>query len=206
MANSKDKNFSKDTPLCKLAEKYGTDKCAKIKHPYTEFYFKLLSKKRKNVKKVLELGIGYPEVMQHIKNYKVGASLFMWRDFFPNAMIYGVDIVPKALLNTGRIQSFLCDQTDKNDLSKLIKTIGKDIDLIIDDGSHKTNDQIFTCQNLLPLVDKNVIYIIEDVAQPQIVTNALKIFSCWVPSIKRKFRDDNLVVVRNKDVALIDLS
>ncbi len=121
----------------------------------------------------------------------------MWRDFFPNAEIFGVDILPNALYNGNRIKSFLCDQTKKEDLINLITNIGSDIDLVVDDGSHKTNDQIFTCKTLMPIINKQVIYIIEDVRYPETITSALNKYYCWVPEFRRKFKDDNLVVVRN---------
>ncbi len=168
-----------------MAYKYGSDKCPQIKHPFTPVYFGLLKDKRKSTKKVLEIGIGG------------GASLLMWRDFFPNAQIYGADILPLALYNDERIKSFICDQTNKEDLQRLVDNIGPDVDLIVDDGSHKTEDQIFTCLTLMPIVNKKVIYIIEDVKAPETVITALSMYNCWIPNLKRKFKDDNLVVVRN---------
>src|SRR3989304_3769693 len=84
------------TPLCKLALKYGTDKCPQLKHSYTPFYYQLLKDKRREIKKVLEMGIGFFPGMPEKKvffdpglkrTYHMGASLYMWRDFFPNAQV-----------------------------------------------------------------------------------------------------------------------
>src|SRR3989344_7399798 len=153
--------------LSKLALKYLSDKCPQIKHPFTPFYFELLKDKRKTIKKVLEIGIGYREMALKWRPYRTGASLLMWRDFFPNAPIYGIDILPNALYNGKRIKSFICDQTNKDELQNLIDNIGSDLDLIVDDGSHKTEHQIFSCLTLMPMVNKNVIYIVEDVSEPE---------------------------------------
>lgn len=49
---------TKNTELCEIAYKYGTDKCPAVKHSYTPFYYQLLKDKRQSVKKVLELGVG----------------------------------------------------------------------------------------------------------------------------------------------------
>ena len=49
------------TKLCKLAYKYGTDKCPQIHHSYTPFYYELLNPKRNEIKKFVELGIGNSE-------------------------------------------------------------------------------------------------------------------------------------------------
>ena len=45
------------TDLCKLAYKYGTDKCPQLKHSYTPFYYQLLKSKRQKIKKILEMDI-----------------------------------------------------------------------------------------------------------------------------------------------------
>ena len=51
---------------------------------------------------------------------KPGASLRMWRDFFPNATVIGVDIDKNILFSETRIQTFQCDQTDKLSISQFI--------------------------------------------------------------------------------------
>jgi hypothetical protein len=183
--------------LSELALKYLTDKCPQIKHPFTPFYFELLKDKQKSIKKVLEIGVGYPE-MSNTRPHRLGASLFMWRDFFPNAQIYGADIYPGAIFTDNRIETFLRDQTNKEDLEKLIGKIGSDIDLVVDDGSHKTKDQIFTCLTSMPLLKNDVIYIIEDVTEPEAIAAALDMYNCQIPNLRRRFRDDNVIVVTHK--------
>lgn len=187
------------TELCKIGYKYGTDKCPEIYHSYTPFYYELLKDKRQSVKKVLELGVGYLETMPWNSTYQRGASLYMWRDFFPNAQIYGADILPKVMFKDERIETFLCDETKKEDLIKLIKKTGSDIDLFIDDGSHAMKDQIFACLNIMPLLKKDVIYIIEDVEFPIEITNALgKYVSQTVQFRTGPRSDDTLIIVGHK--------
>jgi len=96
------------TPLCEIAYKYKTDKCPQIKHAYTPYYYELLKDKRNKVKKVLEFGV------------ETGASLRMWRDFFPNAKIYGADILKKWIFQEDRIKTYLCDENDEEQVKKLI--------------------------------------------------------------------------------------
>ncbi len=184
--------------LSELAFKYLSDKCPQIKHPFTPTYYELLKDKIDTTKKVLEIGIGYREMALKWRDYQTGASLLMWREFFPNAQIYGIDILPNALYNDERIESFLCDQTKKEDLENLIKKIVSDVDLIVDDGSHKTEDQIFSCLTLMPIVNKNVIYIVEDASEPEKVAAALSMYNCEIPKLRRRFRDDNVIIVTNK--------
>lgn len=187
------------TKLCEIAYKYGTDKCPQLKHPYTPFYYKLLKDKRELTKKVLEMGIGQKRESLSCDCYlQRGASLYMWRDFFPNAQIYGADIRKETMFKDERIETFLCDETKKEDLIELIRKTGCDIDLFIDDGHHHSRRQIFLCRTLMPLLKKDVIYIIEDVRSPQETKRILNMYDCQIPEIPRKYLDDGLIIVRNK--------
>ena len=186
--------------LDKLALKYGVDKCPQLgHHHYTPVYFDLFKDQRRKVKKVLEIGVGGPNNMLHIPNYKKGASLYMWRDFFPNAVIYGADILPELVFKDDRIETFLCDQTQLTDLENLITKTGRDIDLVIDDASHKPKDQIFTCFTLMPKIKKRVIYAIEDVVETSIIDELKKKYEVYYQKFKHKFGwCDRLVIVKNK--------
>lgn len=173
-------------PLSQLAKKYGTDRHPGSKHSYTPFYYELLKDKKDSIKKILEIGVGE------------GPGLRMWQEFFPNAKIYGAENDPKRIFKEDRIQVFYCDQTSQVNLEGLIKIIGNDIDLVIDDGSHKPSDQILTCLTLMPLLSPNTIYIIEDVADMTIV-DKLKDYNLYIPKLKRRKEryDDYLIVVTN---------
>lgn len=194
------------TDLCALAYQYGTDKCPQIKHTYTPFYYELFNSKRFSIKKVLEVGIG-----QKRKNkaggredqpYLLrGASLYMWRDFFPNAQIFGADLVPDTLFEDERIKTYLCDERKEEDIIALIKTIGSDIDIVIDDGSHRLANQVFLAKTLLPLLKKDVTYIIEDVGHSRYLRKVLGESGSYeyeVPDIIGRCRGNMLLIVRNK--------
>jgi hypothetical protein len=189
----------KTTPLCKIAFKHGADKCPQITHEYTPIYYKLLQHKRKEIKKVLEIGVGTNETMGHVRRtkgfYKPGASLYMWREFFPNAQIYGADIDDRSVFKDERIQTYLCDQSKSNNLIHLIQNTGFDLDLVIDDGSHRYEDQVSTCLTLMPLLKKDVVYVIEDVIHSRRLVKALKQYNCWVPPLTKKVRNYQLVIV-----------
>jgi cephalosporin hydroxylase len=168
------------TPLCQLAYMYRTDKCPKLKHPYTPYYYELL--KDKKINKVLELGV------------KMGSSLYMWKTFFPEAKVYGIDI-RKVEINKEGIETFICDGTKKDELIKVLAKIGTDIDLFIDDGSHRTRDQIATCKILRPIL-KNAIYIIEDVKYPDTLKKGLP-YKVEYPVLENiKYNDDRLAVIK----------
>lgn len=182
------------TELCDIALKYGTDKCPQLKHHFTEFYYACFVDRRETVKKVLEIGIGNIS-----PNGIVGASLRMWHDWFPNAQIYGADIDKSLLFQDGRIQTLWCDQTSDRLLKDLVFYTGSDLDLVIDDGLHTPASQLFTCKMLMPLLNKDVMYVIEDAAYVDVNDLSEYYASVFQPR-HRRYRDDRLVIVRHKDV------
>lgn len=175
------------TLLCELANKYKTDKCPEIKHPYTPFYYEIFKDRRNDIKKVFELGIG------------LGGSLRMWRDFFPLAQVYGSDIREDRLFGEERIKTFQANENSFAEWEHLLKEMGVDIDLFVDDGLHHPHYQVKVCKFLMPLFSKEVVYIIEDVKEPEQVVKALPDYDCFVPPLQSNY-PDRLVVVRHKMV------
>ena len=168
--------------LTQLAIKYGTDKWGK--HHYTPVYYEMFKDKRSEIKKVLEIGPAE------------GAGLFMLRDFFPNATICGAEIDPRRvqkLQGMKRIEVYQVDQSSQDDLDNLIPEIGTDIDIVIDDGSHKPEDQLNTYLYLTSFVDVDT-YIIEDVADTSIV----KMMSGIPRIIKLSDRYDDVLIICQK--------
>ena len=160
-----------DTELCSLFYKYKSDKCPQLQHSYSPQYYAMFAEQRESVKRVLEIGIGTFEAMNHLVGggYYVGASLRAWRDFFPNAMVYGCDISETALFEDERIKCFITDQSKVSALRKLIDDINRDagsselFDLIIDDGSHLPAHMILTAVTLWENVKVGGYYIVEDI-------------------------------------------
>ena len=192
----------KSTPLCKLAFKYGADKCPKLNHMYTPFYYDLFKSKKKKIKKVFEFGVGNWRQYKHIPGYVVGASLYMWRDFFPNAEVYGADIVQESVFKDERIETFQCDETKPEDVIALMKKVGsEDIDIFIDDASHHVHDQRLLCETIMPLLNKDAIYIIEDTRRIRMLTRQLPQYNLEQPELllnPRPKHGDGLIIVSHK--------
>src|SRR5208337_3863139 len=112
------------TELCELAKKWGTDKVGN--HSYTPYYHSLFEGRRAEIKKVLEIGIGNDDDMG--TEYRAGASIFMWEEYFPNADIYALDILPEALINKGRIRSYQCNQGSAASLRQAMAFLGNGFD------------------------------------------------------------------------------
>jgi hypothetical protein len=184
------------TPLCTLAEKYRSDKCPSIHHTYTPFYYELL--KGKNVTSMLEIGIGSPSTMPNTPNYVVAAGLRMWADFFPNADVYGIDVNGSCMV-TGipRVHTHEISQTDEKGLQDLSMLAGG-FDLIIDDGSHDKDHQVFSAKVLMPFLNNGGIYIIEDLEFPDYVAERLPYQQQRYtgPRVGCGVSDNNLIIMR----------
>lgn len=152
----------KRSPLCKLAIKYHVDKCPENYHYYTPEYYKIL--KDFKPKSMLEIGIGYHEMMKNYggEEYQAGASLRMWRDFFNNeTKVYGCDIVEECIFKEDNIETIICNQSKPVELENMFQLIGTQ-DLIIDDGSHINRHQFLTFVTIWKYLNQGGIYIIED--------------------------------------------
>ncbi|MEK7113092.1 MAG: hypothetical protein AAB875_07320 [Patescibacteria group bacterium] len=192
-----------ETELCKIAYKYGTDKCPKLAednnggHTYTPVYYDFL-KDKGDVKKVLEIGIGSRESMNwNPEHHQVGASLKMWRDFFPEAHIYGVDIDETAIFQDDRITTYKLDSTRGGDISWLFKQTGTDFDVVIDDGSHRTYDQLRTFRLIFPHLKKDALYFIEDSKHPEGIIEKLSEYDCLLYAPYPKTQN-NLIIIRKR--------
>ena len=91
--------------LTELAQEFGSDKWGT--HRYTPHYQHHFAHLRDRHMLVLELGIG-----GYAREAQGGASLRMWKWFFPRAQIVGVDIKDKSFVNEPRIRAIqgLADQ------------------------------------------------------------------------------------------------
>lgn len=160
---SSNKTYTSKNILDKLAIQHTTDKTEYYVYDYTTYYHSVFKDRREEIQKVLEIGIGTEEIMKFIPNYKIGASLYMWRDYFPNAEIYGFDIDEKTMFTSERIHTLKGNQGLSGDLFNLIENFGGDYDLIVDDGSHLKSDQLLSAIVLLYYLKPNGYYVIENI-------------------------------------------
>jgi hypothetical protein len=163
------------TDLCLLFEKYGSDKCDQIFHTYSRFYYSIFLPRQNNVKNFLEIGIGTKYLMVPIvgSKYQEGASLKGWRDFFPNATIYGLDIDKSVLFEDDRIKCYYVDQSKESSLIETSQKILQEnsissFDAIIDDGSHMLEHMLCSLRTISQFLIKGGIYIIEDIKDHEI--------------------------------------
>ncbi len=93
-----------------------------------------------------------------------GGSLQMWKAFFgAKAKIYGIDINPHCKeFEEDNIQVFIGSQADRTFLNDFKSNIPK-IDILIDDGSHISSQQLITFEELFDYIQDDGIYLCEDI-------------------------------------------
>lgn len=146
--------WSTDEDLTSLAKVYQTDKWGY--HFYTPVYEQWFRSLRYKPIRLLEIGVG-----GYGKSQMGGNSLRMWKRYFPQGQITGIDIYDKSVLQENRIKILIGDQTNIAFLTELTKTEGP-FDIIIDDGSHVQSHIITSFETLFPLMNPGGIYVIED--------------------------------------------
>jgi hypothetical protein len=159
--------------LTELANMYGTDKGTLGpsddwgSNNYTDIYAAYLDSMRRLPIAFLEIGLGvvgdrWASHIVHGRNAG-GASVKMWQEYFPKAMIYGIDVNACAYLDTDRVRTFVADQGDPRQLQDAVDKMGDGrFDVIIDDGSHRPDHQQISLAFLFPLLKPGGIYFIED--------------------------------------------
>ncbi|HZV70019.1 MAG TPA: class I SAM-dependent methyltransferase [Saprospiraceae bacterium] len=140
--------------LTSLAKIYQTDKWGK--HFYTPVYDHWFRDLRFKPIRLLEIGIG-----GYAKPRQGGNSLRMWKHYFPQGIITGIDIHDKTELAEKRIHIYTGDQSDADFLKKVTVLEGP-FDIIVDDGSHMQSHIITSFEALFPLMKPGGMYVIED--------------------------------------------
>ena len=132
-----------------LALWYGADKCS-AGHGFAKIYESHVAPLRNQSVTLIEIGVFR------------GASLRMWRDYFPRGRIFGVDILPDAIeARAERIEVFVGDQSDPALLGELLAVSGSP-DIVVDDGAHRVDLQLASLAFLWPHLKPGGLYVIED--------------------------------------------
>jgi hypothetical protein len=162
--------------IARLCDLHGSDKGTAVEfashpfswtpHTYADFYEFMFSRTRDSVTSILECGIGTnnPDLPSNMTSSgRPGASLRVWRDFFPNATIYGVDIDRNILFSEDRIRTGFVDQNDSESFRSFVAEQSvHEFDIIIDDGLHEYEANKNFFEAAAPALSTLGIYVIED--------------------------------------------
>ena len=180
--------------------KNGTDKGQHIvnnkEETYADIYQKYFENIRYNNNKILELGV------------KTGKSLLALKEYFPNSIIYGLDIDPDCILYNdpnNNIFVEIISQIDEEKLNNFI--LDKKFDIILDDASHVNKYSVKSFDILHPSLNPNGLYIIEDLGCGYLnIESDQKVSQIW-PGMKYNINhdfDNNINYIHNFTNTIIE--
>ncbi len=116
--NKKNSNIFKS-----IFQNYDTDKTENFSDAYENHFTPI----RNDVHLIFEIGVNR------------GGSARAWKEFFPNAIIVGIDIGQHTYFEEDRIHIEIGDASKKEIIHDILQKYG-DPDIVIDDGSHFSED------------------------------------------------------------------
>jgi hypothetical protein len=152
-----------------LFDYYGSDNSTN--HSYHLVYAEVFKKfDRLANLNILEIGLGThrADIPSRI-DYKFTprASIKAFKEYFPNAQIYGADIDEDILFEEDRIKTSHLDQLEADSFERLQESFGYPwYDIIIDDGLHALSSNLNTLNFALKNVKKGGLLVIEDLINP----------------------------------------
>lgn len=135
----------------------GTDKAEG--HSYDIFYSEYFDKYRNMVGNILEIGVQY------------GGSSLLWHDYLPKFKIVMSDILNQVhptiieKMNDDRYDFLLMDSFTNQSVETLKEKYPEGFDIIVEDGPHTLESQIFALREYSKLLKKGGILVIEDIQQ-----------------------------------------
>ena len=125
----------------------GTDKVAH--HAYERFYADFL--------------VGFDGIGSIVEiGYGNGESIGFWKSLYPSAFLYVID--RDVELQGDGFKVLKCDQSSNPQLNELRDfLLGKDVAVILDDGSHIPEHQLKTFDCLFSVLRQGGVYVIEDI-------------------------------------------
>jgi predicted O-methyltransferase YrrM len=112
-----------------------------------QFYDPLFSPKKDTTLSLLEIGVAF------------GGSIRMWRDYFTNAVITGID----PFVDFPKEERTVFLKIDAYTQSTVDMFQDGSFDIVIDDGPHSFDSMVYFLQNYLPKVKSGGILILEDI-------------------------------------------
>jgi cephalosporin hydroxylase len=120
------------------------------RHSYLPFYEVIMNKYKDEPLTLVEIGV------------ERGGSLILWSKYFKNARIIGIDVkIQRMAANRARGRNIEIWCTNAYSL-ECVKQLPM-IDILIDDGPHTLDSQLFCIKHYLPKIKPNGLFIIEDI-------------------------------------------
>lgn len=173
------------TELCDIGAKYDTDSSSqrfyvtpeRHCHPYTIFYHSQFKHKRDSELTIAEIG--------------VGGSTRMWREYFKNSTIYGFDI--NAVDISGVVMTQM-DVTNDTSIKEAFSTVNQMYDLIIEDTTHKCEDQARLVINALDYLKPGGMLVLQSIFK----SNEETLYSNLLSDVRNEFQDTYFITFNHE--------
>lgn len=141
-------------------------------HSYLPLYQSLLVHKKETAKNVLEIGIHR------------GGSIRLWSDFFTQAQVHGIDVMPlediwEGIRKENITLHTLTDAYQSEFVAREFVNKNIQFDFMLDDGPHSLESMLQFIRLYSPLMTDSGILIIEDVQSWD-----------WIESLKKEVPDN----------------
>jgi hypothetical protein len=199
--------------LSEIVNNNCTDK--NTRHSYLDVYQNLMGSKKDSAKFILEIGV------------ENGGSIKLWKDFFQNATVYGLDIMNiedrfanepsqeiqrtlREINEDSRVKLFTSyNAYDESLFNKTFLNQDKLFDFMIDDGPHTLESMCFFVNYYSKLLADDGVLIIEDIqahdwlniltlATPEVLRKYIKIFD--LRHIKDRYDDILFVIDKRPEI------
>lgn len=143
---------------------YSTDR--HTVHSYAKhFYDSAFARHRGKPVKLLEIGVG------------TGAGLKLWRDYFDQGKFLGIDVDLSRLegdVHGSRGVELVETDAYKDSTAQMIRSKYGKFDIVIDDGSHRPEDQEEAIRLYAPLLNPGGLLVIEDVSHVNVANHLVE--------------------------------
>ena len=199
--------------LSEIVNNNCTDK--NTRHSYLDVYQNLMGSKKDSAKFILEIGV------------ENGGSIKLWKDFFQNATVYGLDIMNiedrfanetsqeiqrtlREINEDSRVKLFTSyNAYDESLFNKTFLNQDKLFDFMIDDGPHTLESMCFFVNYYSKLLADDGVLIIEDIqahdwlnilmlATPEVLRKYIKTFD--LRHIKDRYDDILFVIDKRPEI------
>jgi hypothetical protein len=149
--------------ICDLFNKYGSDK---DRNGYLQIYHSLFAKSRIEPITILTIGSS-------------NSSLSALREYFISGHVISIGNESTENHNdSGLIEYYVCDSTNKDEVSNFMVKIGNKFDIIIDDGSGSDLNQISTLRNFYTHLKDDGFYIVEELSPENKLVQCPSLVGC----------------------------
>ena len=156
-------------PMVSICNAAGTDKGTEayagngFPHCYAIEYHQLFAPLRNERFSLLEIGLD--DASKDSGKPLDAPSLRVWREYFPEATLYGYDINDFTVFEQERTVTFQGDQGSRRDLERFVSQYGEPrFRIVIDDGSHASSHQQVSLAGLFRQLEPGGMYVIEDLS------------------------------------------